>query len=185
MYYCLALQRAIEQGTPPPDQDISIPRVSRWLMSRPDALDEDQRVALKALLARCPHLARVHERIRSFTDLLTQGYAERIEAWITEVKGDGIPAMTSYATGLADDIDAVRAGVGMPHNSGMIEGRVTDLKLIKGQMSGRAGLPLAQELGMAAVAVEYRLAPEYSDPAPVEDCYAGCCGQPSTPPSWV
>ncbi|WP_127357660.1 hypothetical protein [Actinacidiphila soli] len=39
--------------------------------------------------------------------------------------------MTSYATGLTNDFDAVDAGLSLPHNSGVIEGRVTDLKLIK------------------------------------------------------
>ncbi len=41
----------------------------------------------------------------------------------------------------------------------------------------RTGLPgmldLAEELGMAVVSVEYRLAPETPHPGPVEDCYAG------------
>ncbi|MFG3381367.1 alpha/beta hydrolase [Streptomyces sp. NPDC047999] len=32
---------------------------------------------------------------------------------------------------------------------------------------------LVEELGVVAVSVEYRLAPEHPDPAPVEDCYAG------------
>jgi acetyl esterase/lipase len=33
--------------------------------------------------------------------------------------------------------------------------------------------PLAEELGCAIVSVDYRLAPENSHPAPIEDCYAG------------
>lgn len=32
---------------------------------------------------------------------------------------------------------------------------------------------LVEQLGVVAVNVEYRLAPEHPDPAPVEDCYAG------------
>jgi acetyl esterase/lipase len=56
-------------------------------------------------------------------------------------------------------------GVYHTHGGGMVLG------------TNRSGVDeLAQwvdEVGVVAVSVEYRLAPEHPDPAPVEDCYAG------------
>lgn len=62
------------------------------------------------------------------------------------------------------------AGTGLPaiyhtHGGGMILG------------NNRTGLidmlDWAQEFNLVVVSVEYRLAPEHPDPAPIEDCYAG------------
>jgi acetyl esterase/lipase len=52
------------------------------------------------------------------------------------------------------------------HGGGMVAGNNRTVELA-GELD-RAG-----ELDMAVVAVDYRLAPEHPDPAPVQDCYAG------------
>jgi triacylglycerol lipase len=60
---------------------------------------------------------------------------------------------------------AGRAAILHLHGGGMIIGdRFTGLPQF---------LPWITELGAVVVTVEYRLAPEYPDPFPVEDCYAG------------
>ncbi|OKI43507.1 hypothetical protein A6A29_07465 [Streptomyces sp. TSRI0281] len=50
------------------------------------------------------------------------------------------------------------------HGGGMITGSV--------RTDHRQVLPLVEALDSVVVSVEYRLAPEHPDPAPVEDCYA-------------
>lgn len=51
------------------------------------------------------------------------------------------------------------------HGGGMIGGdRYLNMPMYAG---------IAEELGLAVISVEYRLAPEHPHPAPVEDCYAG------------
>jgi acetyl esterase/lipase len=51
------------------------------------------------------------------------------------------------------------------HGGGMIGGNK--------RLTVREVLEWAQDLEMAVVAIDYRLAPEHPHPAPVEDCYAG------------
>jgi len=52
------------------------------------------------------------------------------------------------------------------HGGGMVAGTNHSTELI-------GDLERAEALGTAIVSVDYRLAPEHPDPAPVQDCYAG------------
>jgi transposase len=54
----------------------------------------------------------------------------------------GAPALRSFVTGLRADLDAVTAGLTLPHNSGPVEGTVNRIKMIKRQMYGGANLDL-------------------------------------------
>lgn len=51
----------------------------------------------------------------------------------------------SFARGLRLDHDAVAAGIGLPWNSGPVEGPVTKIELAKRQSYGKAGFPLLRK----------------------------------------
>ena len=76
----------------------------------------------------------------------------------------GSPAITLLIC-QPTDAPTPTAAVYYMHSGGMIMG------------DARRGLPQildwAEELGVAVISVEYRLAPETQHPGPVEDCYAG------------
>ncbi|HEX3826306.1 MAG TPA: transposase [Sporichthyaceae bacterium] len=61
-----------------------------------------------------------------------------LRAWTTDVQATGAPALRSSVTGLRADLDALTAGLTLPHSSGPAEGTVNKVKMIKRQMYGRA-----------------------------------------------
>jgi acetyl esterase/lipase len=100
--------------------------------------------------------------------LATDESMSRAGAYVVEdrtVAGPpGAPDITLLVctpTGLA----APAAAIYHTHGGGMICGNR------RSQMNDI--LDLAEPLGMVVVSVEYRLAPENPDPAPIDDCYAG------------
>ncbi|GAA2064258.1 hypothetical protein GCM10009839_89640 [Catenulispora yoronensis] len=115
-------------------------------MSPPDRLDEDQQCQLKDVRQTCPHLGALCGHIRAFAPILTnrQGTA-KLRYWAFAVKADDLPALKTFATGLDKDSSAIVAGVTLPWSSGVVEGSVNKIKMVKRQMYGRAGLPLLRK----------------------------------------
>ncbi|WP_411977772.1 alpha/beta hydrolase [Streptomyces phaeochromogenes] len=75
--------------------------------------------------------------------------------------GGEISLLICWPAGLSK----VAAAIYYIHGGGMV---------MAGNRVGIEGmLDWATEFGMVVVSVEYRVAPEYPDPTPVEDCYAG------------
>jgi transposase len=57
-----------------------------------------------------------------------------------------LPGIAGFAKGLQHDLDAVTTGLTLPWGSGPVEGRVNlNIKMVKRQMSGPAGLPLLRK----------------------------------------
>nr|WP_322756710.1 transposase [Frankia sp. Cas3] len=114
-------------------------------MSRPEDLPDHRRRHLDDLVASCPQLTALAARIRAFAALLTGHHGEDLDAWITTVRDDDLPAVHAFTHGLDTDHDAVVAGLALPYSNGPTEGVITTVKLIKRQMYGRAGFPLLRQ----------------------------------------
>ncbi|WP_286247043.1 alpha/beta hydrolase [Streptomyces graminofaciens] len=94
---------------------------------------------------------------------LTAGGRVRVEE--RQVPGpEGAPDITLLILRPAED-RGPKGGILYIHGGGMVTGH---------RRTGVDGLlPFVIEGSAVVVSVEYRLAPEHPDPAPVEDCYAG------------
>jgi transposase len=133
-----------ERTDPPPTTPMPPkPRkVAGWIMSDPDHLSTGTAAQLKGILARCPELEATRHHVGSFANMIQNLGGDRLPAWIDAVRADDLPALHSFATGLAHDKAAVTAGLTLPWNNGPTEGTVNRLKMIKRSMYRRANLDL-------------------------------------------
>ncbi|WCN05111.1 ISL3 family transposase [Streptomyces sp. M92] len=116
--------------------------VTRWILSRPESLTEIEQLRLKAVLANCPELDALTGHVRSFARMLTERQGERLPQWLDAVRQDDLPSLHTLAAGIDRDRDAVIAGLTLPWNSGVVEGHVNRIKMLRRQMFGRAGFAL-------------------------------------------
>ncbi|WP_351228731.1 transposase [Streptomyces sp. NPDC002133] len=97
------------------------------------------------VLDHCPELADSAGHIRDFAKITTRLDREQLPAWIATADEAALPSLRSFARNLRNDLPAVIQGLSTPWNSGIVEGRVTDIKAIKRRTAGRAGFPLLRK----------------------------------------
>lgn len=61
-------------------------------------------------------------------------HGDRLDTWLAAVEGDTLVPLHRFAAGLRRDYDAVRAGLTLEHSSGLVEGTVNKIKMLKRQM---------------------------------------------------
>ncbi|MFH9983950.1 ISL3 family transposase [Streptomyces sp. NPDC017179] len=119
--------------------------VAGWILRRPETLPEIDHLRLKAVLVHCPELDALTGHVRSFAQMLTERQGERLPQWLDAVRRDDLPSLHTLAAGIERDRDAVIAGLTLPWNSGVVEGHVNRIKMLKRQMFGRAGFVLLRK----------------------------------------
>jgi transposase len=139
------LYRYITQGRVEADRPhLSPRRVTRLLLTRPDAISSDQAELLRQLTAACPEMTSLASLVRSFAVLLRPDPANdaSLRDWIRASRAADLPSVHAFTRGLDLDIGAATAAVTLPFHNGRTEGVNTKTKMIKRQMYGRAGFEL-------------------------------------------
>jgi len=119
---------------------------ARWLfMRRPADLEDIEQEDLAAFRLLNPSLNTAYGLVQDFLQMMRKREGERLDDWLRRVHESRLPELQSFAHGVEEDYDAVKAGLTLSLNNGQVEGQVTKIKLIKRMMYGRAEFPLLRQ----------------------------------------
>lgn len=123
-------------------------RACAWLLSEEsNALDYAMQRFLHHLFEQAPELEVVSKLARRFAALIRGDDEAALDQWIVDAAGS---ELDGFATGIARDIDAVKAAITHSWSTSPVEGRINRLKTLKRQMYGRAKYDLLRNRLLAA-----------------------------------
>ena len=133
------------EAPPTPVQDV-VAGEAVWLFVRdPGSLDEKERTTLAAI-CRASETARAsYPLVQEFRQILHQRQGGKLDEWLGKARASQLPELPSFVAGVERDKAAVVAGLTLPWSNGLVEGKVTKLKLIKRMGYGRAGFALLRQ----------------------------------------
>nr|WP_237547802.1 transposase [Streptomyces sp. SID5476] len=135
----------LRRGLPldaPRERPPSPRETARWITTHPARRSLHINDRLPRLLAHCPELRTAHDLVRRFAGMLENRDAVLLPGWLDDLTNSGLTPLAGLAGALREDRHAVAQGIATLYNSGVNEGRITDVKLQKRLMAGRAGVPL-------------------------------------------
>lgn len=130
--------------------DLSPPALSSrqatfLFLRRSEELETDEHETLLTLRQLHPEIDLAYDLVQQFAQMLRTRTGEQLDAWLEQVRASQIRALQSFVLGIERDKAAVVAGLTLPQNNGLVEGKVNKLKLIKRMGYGRAGFPLLRQ----------------------------------------
>jgi transposase len=122
------------------------PRVATWLvMRREEKLTDNEKQQLAELQAHEGDLAEAISLTQDFAALVRQRQPAQLDTWLERAAASCLQSFKSFAKGLREDYEAVKAGVTLPWSTGPVEGQINRLKMLKRQMYGRANIDLLRQ----------------------------------------
>ncbi|MEU7688554.1 hypothetical protein [Streptomyces spectabilis] len=134
------LRRGLPISTPR-ERPPSPRQVARWITATPSRRSLHTTEALRRLLEHCPELDRTHNLVRQFAAMLGARDAVALPDWLDQLAACRLLALSGLAKALRDDQAAVVQGITTAFNSGVNEGRITDLILWNQNCQACGALP--------------------------------------------
>ncbi|GAA5060251.1 hypothetical protein GCM10023336_36840 [Streptomyces similanensis] len=160
------LRRGLPMDTPH-ERPPSPREAARWITTHPPRRSPHINDRLPRLLDHCPELTHTHDLVRRFADMLDNRDAAPLPDWLDELTNSGLAPLKGLAGALREDRHAVTQGITTLYDSGVNEGRITDAKLQRRLMAGRAGVPLLRH----HVVLIAHLRRRYADRPTVSPCH--------------
>jgi transposase len=120
-------------------------------LRRSEELETDEQETLIALRQLHPEVDLAYDLVQQFAQMLRTRTGEQLDAWLEQARASQIRELQSFVLGVERDKAAVVAGLTLPQNNGLVEGKVNKLKLIKRMMFGRAEFPLLRQRVLRAL----------------------------------
>jgi transposase len=131
---------------PPTPVQNFVAKEAVWLFVRdPADLNETEQATLATICQASDTARMIYQLVQQFRHMLHTRSGEQLDAWLEKVRASQIRALQSFVVGVERDKAAVVAGLTLPQNNSLVEGKVNKLKLIKRMMFGRAEFPLLRQ----------------------------------------
>ena len=114
-------------------------------LRRLEELETEDQETLALLRSLHAEVDQAYELVQQFTQMLRTRTGEQLDDWLSSVRASQIRELQGFILGVERDKAAVAAGLTLPQNNGLVEGKVNKLKLIKRMGYGRAGFPLLRQ----------------------------------------
>jgi transposase len=114
-------------------------------LRRSEELENDEQETLITLRHLHPEIDLAYDLVQQFAQMLRTRTGEQLDAWLEHVRASQIREFQGFVVSIERDKAAIVAGLTLPQNNGVVEGKVNKLKLIKRMMYGRAAFPLLRQ----------------------------------------
>jgi transposase len=125
--------------------ELAAPTQLTWLLLREDTQLKEGEAATLARLEQHADIVQARSLAHQFQHMVRRHNDEGWEEWLQACAQSGIPELLSFAKGLAQEADSIRAALSERWSTGPVEGQITRLKMLKRQMYGRAKLDLLRQ----------------------------------------